>query len=174
MAMELEPKIMGDIGLAQHFNYFNGSGSCEYIRKQAADKLEGAILDAAASGVIAAPNSKVIGVVKKVAQVGDDSQYSLTKTWQAASEAITAHIHAAGLKPAEQRKQLEDTPQYIEQQYLPPTARGASHTPVDYSDIEAIGPATERLKPGGFDHGLGKRGLRDDDNSSSGGGRSMG
>lgn len=177
MAMELESKIMGDIGLAPHFNYFNGSGSCEYIRKQAAEKLEGAILDNA-SGEIASPNYQVIGVVKRVAQVGDDSRYSLTKTWQAASEAIAAHIHAASLEPAQRKQFFEETAQYLEQQYLPAHAQGAGDghkaKPVDYSDIKVIGPATARLKRGDFDHGLGKRGSGGDDGSSGSGGRSIG
>lgn len=177
MAMELESKIMGDIGLAQHFHYFNGSGSCEYIRKQAAEKLEGAIMDNA-SGEIASPNYQVIGVVKRVAQVGDDSQYSLTNTWQAASDAIAAHIHAASLEPAQRKQFFEETARDLEQQYLPAHAQGAgdgqkTRPPVDYSGIEVIGPATARLKRGDFDHGLGKRSSGGDDGSSGSGGRSI-
>jgi hypothetical protein len=172
MAMELEAKIMGEIGLAQHFNYFNGSGSCEYIRKDAANKLGEAISNNVASGEIASPNARVIGAVKRVAQIGDDSQDSLTKTWQAASEAIAAHIHAAGLEPEAQRKQLEDAAQFIEQQYLPEGRRSAPQGKVS-RDIDVIGPMTARLARGNFDHGLGKLGLKDGD-SSGGGGRSIG
>ncbi|GEM_PF-2390563 len=167
MAMELETKIMNDIGLGQHFNYFNGSGSCEHIRNKAAKNLEEAILNNTAVGEIAPPNYNVINVVKKVARIGDESKYSLTNTWQAASEAIAAHIHAANLEPEQQKQLFEETIQYIEQNYLPSHAQGSNATskPRDYKNVEVIGTATARLQSGDFDHGLGK--------SNSGAGRSI-
>ena len=39
MAVELEQTVMREIGLGANYRWFNGSGSCEYIRREAVDKL---------------------------------------------------------------------------------------------------------------------------------------
>lgn len=95
MAMELESQIMAEIGLAQHFNWFNGSGSCAGIRRKAVELLPKVIRKhIKAKEKIRVPTSRMMSLLRNVADMGDESMYSLTKTWQACSEVIAACIHA--------------------------------------------------------------------------------
>jgi len=101
MAMELEEKVMAAIGLGQHYNWYNGSGSCEYIRKNAANKLAEAMQ---IEGIT--PNNTLVGLVRQAAQKLDDSEYTLTNTWQVASDVIQTHIRAETLPVGKERDEF--------------------------------------------------------------------
>ena len=119
MTMPLEETIMSEIGLGANYQWFNGSGSCRYLRQKAAEKLADAIqkhLDAGEE--IAPPDTELVALVKRVAQVGDQSEYELTKTWQAASYVIAEHIHQARGSEENRREAYERLKQYIEQNYI--------------------------------------------------------
>lgn len=118
MAMQLEEEIMAKIGLGSHYGWYNGSGSCGDIRRQAARKLEEAISEAGVAGnKIASPNPRLIALVKEVATRGDKDEYVLTKTWQAVSDAIAAHIHAAA-NPGKEQEVFQRFAEDISKQYL--------------------------------------------------------
>jgi hypothetical protein len=93
MALELESTVMIEIGLPSHYNRANGSGSCEYIRKTAAARLASTIQAHHDAGeAIEAPDQELVELVKMVAEIGDTSSYSLTRTWQACADAIRGHM----------------------------------------------------------------------------------
>ncbi len=118
--MPLEETVMREIGLGNHYNWYNGSGSCRYIRQKAADTLSDVIQKHHDNGeAIAPPDTALIQVLKRVASVGDDSDYSLTKTWQAASYIIAEHIHMANSDEVQRRESYERLKDYIEQNYIP-------------------------------------------------------
>lgn len=97
MALELESEIMREIGLGNHYSWFNGSGSCRGFARAAASKIEPAIEKHHAAGEqIAAPVRALIVLVDDSLRI-NGSDYSLTKTWQVASDVIRAHIHLAGV-----------------------------------------------------------------------------
>lgn len=84
---------MAEIGLPSHYGRANGSGSCEYMRKDAARRLAGAIQSHHDTGdEIEAPDKDLTDLVKMVAEIGETSQYSLTKTWEACATAIRGHM----------------------------------------------------------------------------------
>ena len=119
MALQLEETIMREIGLGNNYRWFNGSGSCEYIRHDAASKIAGAIKTHHDNGEeIALPDASLIALVKQVSSHGDDSRYSLTNTWQAASYVIAHHIHIFGVDPSTARRQTGDLAGYIKKNYL--------------------------------------------------------
>lgn len=90
MAVELEQTVMREIGLGQHYSWFNGSGSCQYIRREAVDKLPAT---AQKHGLTIAPAwLKHCRTANQVDQV-NGSQYSLTNTWVACSYAIQDAIY---------------------------------------------------------------------------------
>lgn len=95
MSLPLEDTIMREIGLGNYPNWYNGSGSCSYIRKAAARQLAAAIQKHHDVGEpIMPPNQKLIDLVIEYALGADDSEYSLTRTWEIASDAIRAHMSA--------------------------------------------------------------------------------
>lgn len=97
MALELETTIMDEIGLGHPYgyNFFNGSGSCEYIRKEAARRMGAAIKKHADAGEqIAQPDDGLLMLMEE-ATTWDEDRYTLTKAWEVASYVIAAHIHAA-------------------------------------------------------------------------------
>jgi len=119
MAMPLEETIMREIGLGANYNWFNGSGSCRYIRQTAADKLASVIQKHQEAGEeIAAPDNHLVAVLKRVAQIGDESDYSLTRTWQAASYVIAEHIRQAKSTDQDKLAGYENLKSYIEQNYF--------------------------------------------------------
>lgn len=85
MAFELESKVMEEVGLGQHYSWFNGSGSCRYIRNAAIDKL----------AQVASKNGLTVSekwlahcrLASRVDECGN-SQYRLTNVWIACSYAI--------------------------------------------------------------------------------------
>ena len=105
MALELETKIMMEIGFGNHYNWYNGSPSCRYIRTEAVNMLFDRIQIHYDRGEeIALPNYHLINTVKRIAEIGDPDDYVLTKTWEAASYVIAAHIHQAGASEEERDK----------------------------------------------------------------------
>jgi hypothetical protein len=95
MSLPLEDEIMAEIGLGQHFSWFNGSGSCLYIRQDAANKLGDVLRKYADAGKVFEPDGAVLGAVRCVAMC-EKTDYLLTKTWQACATAIRAHMDAVG------------------------------------------------------------------------------
>lgn len=98
MALELEKEIMQQIGLSNHYMWFNGSGSCGGIRREAAKRLPEAIrkqhvIDASS---MAEPDADLIALVRSAAEYGDEDNYVLTMTWQVASDVIRAHMDEVG------------------------------------------------------------------------------
>lgn len=89
MTVELEQTVMREIGLGNHYNLFNGSGWCLYIRRSAVDKLPSI---AQKHGLTISPDwLKYCRAANQVDQVND--QYSLTNTWVACSYAIEDAIY---------------------------------------------------------------------------------
>jgi hypothetical protein len=86
MAVDMEQEVMRDIGLSPHYHYFNGSGSCQWIRKEAIEKLPGALEARGLSLSIA------WAALLRRADLADSydgpGQYSLTNVWIACSYAI--------------------------------------------------------------------------------------
>lgn len=83
---------MRAVGLGNHFSWFNGSGSCAYIRRDAVRKLPEAL-----RAHDLTPHRPLMRVLERVAeQEGqydrDGGRHVLTKTWQAVSTAIRAHM----------------------------------------------------------------------------------
>jgi hypothetical protein len=118
MALELETQIIGEIGLGHPYgyNYFNGSGSCEYIRQEAARRIGGAIKKHADAGeMIAQPDDGLLALMHE-ATAWDKDRYTLTKAWEVASYVIAAHIYAAA-NPENEQAVLREQEQSIRQVY---------------------------------------------------------
>src|SRR5689334_4096267 len=99
MAVHLESEIMNAIGLGNHYSWYNGSGSCEYIRKEAVKRLPQAINDKVAAGEkIAPPEHDLIRLAISVA-LNEPRDTTLTKTWEVCSYVIQAHIELAHMEP---------------------------------------------------------------------------
>ena len=108
MALELESEIMAAIGLGQHYNWFNGSGSCYGIRNAAIRKLPSAIRAARRRGKkIVMPPKELLNMLEEVSRT-ESSDYSLTKTWQALSDAIRTCMTIAENKKAAVRNCLDE------------------------------------------------------------------
>lgn len=118
-SLPLEDLAMRAIGLGAHYNYFNGSGSCSYIRMDAVKKLPDVITQLAKEGnEIIEPYGKLIDTLSKIATTSESNSYSLTKTWQAASDTIRIHMDAF-YKPENERPDfLEKAVEYLEKNYL--------------------------------------------------------
>ena len=115
MALELETKIMGEIGLGNHYNWYNGSGSCRYIRIVAANRLHSTIQKYHDRGEeIAPPHNLLISMVKDIAENVDSDAYTLTKTWQAASYVIAEHIHQAKASEEERTAAYKNLYDYLQ------------------------------------------------------------
>lgn len=120
MALPLESTIMAEIGLGQNYSWFNGSGSCGYIRKKAVKRLSDVTKKHhyAAPKEIALPDEDMLNLLTEVANRGDKSEYSLTNTWVAASYIIAHHIHQANAAPEDRQKEFQSLAQYIRTNYL--------------------------------------------------------
>lgn len=90
MAVELEQTIMADIGLGAHYNWFNGSGSCESIRRKAVEVLTEA---AEIHGLTI--SQEWLNHCRKAyrADAIEGGRYTLTKTWVSCSYAIEDAIY---------------------------------------------------------------------------------
>lgn len=97
MAIELEETIMREIGLGNHYSWFNGSGSCGYIRRSAIERLPEV---AEKHGLTIAP--VWLAHLKRAERADningyDGGRYRLTNVWIACSYAIQdATYRAAG------------------------------------------------------------------------------
>lgn len=90
---QLEYRVMAKIGLGQNYRWFNGSGSCEYIRRSAVDNLPNALQELRNQGHKVAPTSQLLmDTVRRIANSYESSRYSLTNTWQALSYVISEHL----------------------------------------------------------------------------------
>ena len=89
MAVELESKVMEEIGLGQNYRWFNGSGSCRYIRNNAIDKL---VSVAQQNGLTISPSW--LSHCRTANQIDNfgSSEYGLTNVWIACSYAIADAI----------------------------------------------------------------------------------
>ena len=117
MALELESKIMTEIGLGNHYNWYNGSPSCRYVRTEAVNRLFDIIQRHFDCGEeIAAPNFNLIETLKRIAAEGDDCD--LTKTWEGASYIIAEHIHQAHASEEERIEAFENLDKYLKDNYL--------------------------------------------------------
>lgn len=109
MAVKLEQAVMREIGLGNHYSWFNGSGTCKYIRQSAVDKLANVAREHGLS--ISSDWLRHCKIANQVDQV-DDNQYSLTNTWVACSLAIQDAIYrkeageGAGFSPNNQEWQF--------------------------------------------------------------------
>ena len=123
MALELETKIMEEIGLHSHYTWYNGSGSCRYIRTEAANKLFSTIQKHHDDGEeIASPKNNLINTVKYIAEIGDSDDFILTKTYQAASYVIAEHIHQAKTSDEERAEAYRNLNRYLKDNFLPKEA----------------------------------------------------
>lgn len=117
MALELETQIMMEIGLGNHYSWYNGSPSCRYIRIQATKRLAEKIQIHHDRGEeIAAPNYNLICTLRSIADEGEDSE--LTKTWEMASYIIAEHIHQANIPQEEKKKAFERLNEYLREHYI--------------------------------------------------------
>lgn len=92
MAVELEIKVMDEIGLGSvvGYSYFNGSGSCGYIRADAVNKLKKV---AEKNGLKISPNWMQRCHEALTVDECDGGKYSLTNTWITCSYAIQDAIY---------------------------------------------------------------------------------
>lgn len=113
MALPLEETIMREIGLGASYSWHNGSGSCGYQAKESAGKLTDLIKNHANAGEqIAQPIHSLIALAGRIADTEPDT-YTLTRTWEACSYIIAAHIHEFH-SPGEAAK----TEEYLRKHYL--------------------------------------------------------
>ena len=102
MAVELETKIMNQIGLFDSYQWNNGSGSCGYLRSNAVSKLASVAKE---NGLDIAP--KWLNHCRTALQVDEvnSGRFGLTNTWIACSYAIQDAIYRSeggdGITPVE-------------------------------------------------------------------------
>jgi hypothetical protein len=119
MAIQLENTIMAEIGLSNHYHFYNGSGTCANLRTEAARKLPEVLKKYRQKGEnVSEPDLRLCKLLTKIAQESESSPSSLTNTWQAASEIIARHITQAPLTPEERQKNYDGLAQYLQHRYL--------------------------------------------------------
>jgi hypothetical protein len=125
MALELETKIMAEIGLHANFNWFNGSESCRYVRQEAVKRLPEVIrkYHDADPRQIALPDAALMNILTRVSVEGDTRDTTLTKTWQAASYVIAAHIHQANAAENQRQEAYHELEGYLETNYIQTPSR---------------------------------------------------
>jgi len=115
---QLEDKIMAEIGLGQNYLWYNGSGSCEYIRKEAVASLRQKLEDYQEKGYKIAPTSELlVSTLQRIANSYESSKYSLTNTWQALSYVIAEHLSVANMSPDEQERAFQSLNDYLVANY---------------------------------------------------------
>lgn len=125
MALELETKIMQEVGLGMHFNWFNGSGSCKYVREEAARNLAKAIEKHHKAGEkIVAPDNGLLALMDQATK-WDENQYILTIAWQVASYVIAAHMEAFFYSEEERPAFLQKREQEIRACYPEQSSRSS-------------------------------------------------
>ena len=92
MAVDLEQKVMRQIGLGQHYSWYNGSGSCQYIRDEAIQRLP----DAAKENGLDVSNAW-LAHLRTASQVDsvNSGKYGLTNVWISCSYAVQDAIYRA-------------------------------------------------------------------------------
>lgn len=106
MAVALEQEIMEAIGLGMHYNWYNGSRSCGGRARQATGELSAAIKNAHDAGkTISAPDNGLI----RLANIREPDEETLTRTWQACSYIIQAHIYLYSAKDAREKAEIRRT-----------------------------------------------------------------
>ncbi|HLC59349.1 MAG TPA: hypothetical protein VJH34_02395 [archaeon] len=117
MAMELEARIMKQIGLGQHYNWYAG-GSCREVRLNAVERLPRILRINHDIGLsVDIPYKPLIDILSRIS-VESDSDYTLQNTWEAASYVIAAHIHNANYSNEQKTKAYEDLRKHLEKIYL--------------------------------------------------------
>lgn len=147
-AHEVVNKAFGEGFAAHGFSYWNGSGECERMRHDAAANLYDAISwYSGTQGGIAWPNDQLIAIVCAIAQVGENSRYSMSNTYDAIQDVVSVHMRASALAPEEQKHLFEQAAEHLKSK-LPEEYRNVSFPiqPKAPEDIEVVGSATARLK----------------------------
>ena len=90
MTDSLEDAVMREIGMGSHYTYYNGSGSCQFIREGAVEDLAKAIKNKVKVDIDPEWQKAV-----ECQESKEDSQYILTKTWVACSYAIQDALYRA-------------------------------------------------------------------------------
>ena len=102
MTLEIEEKIMKEIGLGSHYNLLNGSGSCGYIARDAVNNLARALED---NGLTLSQEWAVHCQRAVNVDAFRGNKFSLTNTWVACSYAIQDAVYrknnGKGFKPVE-------------------------------------------------------------------------
>lgn len=115
---DFEDRIMGEIGLGAEYSWFNGSGSCEYLRTNAVSKLPEALERARKEGIAVTPtNDLLLRTLRTIAQSFETSKYSLTNTWQALKYVIAEHFQTANLPLEEQERSMQSLNDYLIEYY---------------------------------------------------------
>lgn len=115
---DFEDRIMREIGLGAEYSWFNGSGSCEYLRTNAVSKLPEALENARKEGIAVATTSDLLlRTLKTIAQSYETSKYSLTNTWQALKYVIAEHFQVAHLSQEEQERSMQSLNDYLIEHY---------------------------------------------------------
>lgn len=86
MAHPTEQEIMAAIGLGSHYNWYNGSGSCAWIGRQAVEKLPDALQERGMS--LSKEWARVLSKALQADSFDSPGGYSLTNVWVACSYAI--------------------------------------------------------------------------------------
>ena len=122
MARELEERIMKKIGFSNNYQFYEGSNTCQTIRKEAVTKLEDAIsASASADEEIAFPSERLLNLLSQIEQA-EKSPMSLAETWKATSDIIAAHQNMAPYVFTNKEKLAEienTTAEHLKSRYLP-------------------------------------------------------
>lgn len=116
----LGEKIMHEVWGEDSLARLNGAPSCERQRKEAATKLAGIIQRYHSAGEqIAPPDERLMALLQRVAESGDQHQNVLTKTWVAASHIINAHIEQVNASDEERSRAYQMLKVWVEFWCLP-------------------------------------------------------
>lgn len=120
MAMQLEETIMREIGLGNHYNWFNGSGSCRYIREEAAKKV-GEKINAHAQEeptAIAPAYQPLIETLQKIASAESGAYRDFDSHWYRVAEEQD-RVKEIGQEAAAKEKQEREKTAWKPQGYWP-------------------------------------------------------
>jgi hypothetical protein len=119
MAMKLESEIMTEIGLGNHYSWYNGSASCRSIQIKAANKLFNIIQKHHNNNEeIATPEQSLINILKIIAEEGDLDNYTLTNTRQSVSYIIAVHINQTKTEENERNTAYDNLSKYLKNNFL--------------------------------------------------------
>ena len=89
MSIDIDEVLMAEVGFHSHYQWYNGSGSCEDIRNAAARKLPDVLR--AHSDIYLAPDAELMKLAERVA-CNEGDRFCLTKTWQVVADIIRLHL----------------------------------------------------------------------------------